>query len=55
MLAYFAGDVGIEARKDDGAAVEMLGLALVYDHVSHDGRYRRRLFPVGGFRVGFSS
>lgn len=54
-LAYFSGDVGIEARKDDGAVFEVLGLALAYDRISHDGGYRRCLFPLCGFRVGFSS
>lgn len=55
VLAYFSGDVGIEARKDDRAVSKVLGLARVYDRVSHEGGYRRRLFPICGFGVGFSS
>lgn len=49
VLAYFTGDVGIEAGKDDGAVFEMFGLALVYDRISHYGRYRGGLFPDCGF------
>jgi len=54
-LAYLSGDVGIEARKDDGAVFKVLRLALVYDRVSHDGGDRGRLFPICGFGVWFSS
>lgn len=55
MLAYFTGGVGVEAGKYDGAIFEMFGLAVVYDRVSHDGRYRCGLFPVCGLGVRFSS
>lgn len=48
VLAYVSGDVGIEAGKDDGTVLEVVGLTLVYDHVPHDGRYRCCLFPVCG-------
>ena len=55
MLAYFSGDVGIEARKDDRALSKVLGNALVHDRVPHGGRYRGGLFPICGFGVGFPS
>ena len=52
MLAYFSGNVSIEARKDDHALPKVLGNALVHDHVPHGGGYQGGLFP-SDFGVGF--
>ena len=54
-LAYVTGNVGIEARKDDGAISKVIWIALEHDRVSDDGGNWGGLFPGRGLRIRLSS
>lgn len=50
-----SSDFRIEARKDHGALLESVRLALLHDHIAYAFGYRNSLFPFRNFPIRLPS